>query len=261
MASLLDKKIVNDDRKFSVMLIILLMFVVWFFSNLERRDIQIKMICNSVRYYYAKITNDNSYSEYIYHRNKAVYLAKLNSPRRVKHAIIEMDKAVAVVPDYVSESVLKGLYRDRAYIKLYAGDKKGALHDFLLSGELNLTDDLKVAILLTECEAYGMAVKYCNEILKENNTAVTGYVCLSHVYEQAGKPASALKIYNYAIENKKPGNPKLYVERALLKKRINDLNGYDEDITLAKGLSPNINVECSLMEEAINPKWLLLSVQ
>ena len=174
---------------------------------------------------------------------------------------MEMNKAISSVPDYLSEDVIKGLYRDRAYIKLYSGDKKGALDDFLLSGELSIADDLKVAALLLERDAYAMAVKYCNNILKENNAAVAGYVCLSHVYERAGRPASALKIYDYAIENKKPNNPKLYVERALFKQRINDFAGYDDDINVAKGLLPNVDIEHSLMEEAVNPKTLMVAVQ
>jgi len=261
MASVLDKKVIKDDKKFVYFIILIVLINVWFFSAPTKRMAYIEMFFNNIRYQQAKASHDSSYEEYMYHRNNAIYLIKLKNSRRTLHAIKEMDKAIATVPDYVTPSVVQNLYRDRGYIKLYAGDKKGALEDLLLSGDLNMNDNLKVAVILTDHQAYGMARKYCQNILQENNTAILGYVCLSYVYERAGKTNSARKIYDYAIENKKPSNPKLYVERALFKQRINDFKGFDEDIAIAKKLSPSINIKTSMIEEAVKPTDINLSVQ
>ena len=67
MASILDKKIINDDRKFLIMLVVLGIFVLWFFSSIDRRSLQVKMISNNIRYYSAKFLNNASYQEYLYH--------------------------------------------------------------------------------------------------------------------------------------------------------------------------------------------------
>ena len=261
MASVLDRKVIKDDKKFLYFIFALLIINIWFFSAPVKRLAQIGMINNFIRFQYAQLTHQKYPEEYVFHRNNAVYLVRMNNKTRTKHAIIEMDKSISTVPEYVPKGAVQNLYKDRAYIKLFAGDKKGALDDLLLSGDLSMNDNLKAAALLTEREVYGMARKHCQNILQENDTAIAGYVCMSHVYEHAGRPKSALKIYNYAINTKRPDNPKLYVERALLKQRINDYNGYDEDIAMAKKLSPNIDVEKSLMADAIDLKQLNLLVQ
>ena len=178
-----------------------------------------------------------------------------------KGILKEMDMAINTVPEYVSPEVVQGLYKDRAYIKLFAGDKKGALDDLLLSGNLDINDNMKAAALLIDRQAYSLARKHCMNIINENNAAIAGYVCLSRVYEQAGKLNSARKIYDYAIETKKPANPKLYAERALFRHRTNDFKGYDEDVAIAKKLSSSVNLEISMMEDAINPKEINLVLQ
>lgn len=261
MASILDKKVIKDDKNCLYFLIILIIINVWFFTAPAKRVTEMSLIANNIKYHFAQMTHDNTFEEYLYHRNNATYLVKLNNKQRTKHAIIEMDKAISTVPDYVSSGVIQSLYRDRAYVKLYAGDKKGALDDFLLAGDLNMVDNLKIAVLLTERSAFGLAAKHCQNILKEDRGAISGYICLSYVYEKAGKQSSALKIYNYAIATKKPANPKLYVERALFKKRINDIKGYNEDIAIAKNIAPNVDITTSITTEAINPKNLTFVVQ
>ena len=261
MASVLDKKVVKDDRKFLGFMIFLIIVNIWFFTAPSRRMTQIGLLCNSIKYKQAQLSNDNSLQEYMYHRNNAAYLVKLNNKRRTLHAIKEMDMAINTVPEYVSPEVVQGLYKDRAYIKLFAGDKKGALDDLLLSGNLDINDNMKAAALLIDRQAYSLARKHCMNIINENNAAIAGYVCLSRVYEQAGKLNSARKIYDYAIETKKPANPKLYAERALFRHRTNDFKGYDEDVAIAKKLSSSVNLEISMMEDAINPKEINLVLQ
>ena len=261
MASVLDKKIIKNDKKCMYYLIAVVILCIWFLSSPTKRLAELGMTNNTIRFKYAQLTHQKFPEEYVFHRNNAVYLVKMNSPIRTKHAILEMDKSISTVPDYVPPQLVQGLYKDRAYIKLYAGDKKGALDDLLLSGNLNINDNLKAASLLTEKEVYGVARKHCQNILKENDNAISGYICMSYVYEKAGKPQSALKIYNYAIDKKKPNNPKLYVERALLKQRTNDFIGYNEDIAIAKNLSPNIDTKISMMEEVIHPTSINLIAQ
>lgn len=261
MASILDRKVINDDKKSMFFLIAIAILCVWFLSAPAKRLAELGMLNNQVRFRYAQLTHQKFPEEYVFHRNNAVFLVQMNNPIRTKHAIMEMDKSISTVPDYVPSNIVQGLYKDRAYIKLFAGDKKGALDDLLLSGDLNINDNLKVASLLTEREVYGLAKKHCHNILKENDTAISGYICLSYVYEKSGRPQSALRIYNYAIDKKRPNNPKLYVERALLKQRINDFNGYNEDIAIAKNLSPSIDTKLSMMEDAIHPMSVNLVAQ
>lgn len=262
MASVLDKEVIKDDKKFLYFLIALLIVNIWFFSSLTKHLAEIGIIYNNIRYRYAQLTHQKYPEEYEFHRNNAVYLVRLNNKIRTKHAVLEMDKSIATAPDYLPQYVVQNLYKDRAYIKLFAGDKKGALDDFILSSDILSTEDnIKVAAILTEQGAFGVARKYCQDVLKADDSLIAGYVCMSHVYEQMGKPKSALKIYNYAIDEKYPNNAKLYVERALLKQRINDYDGYEKDIEKAKKISPNVDIKKSLMSDAINLTKLDLQVQ
>ena len=215
-------------------------------------------LANNIMYQVSKITNSVRVPEYIHMRNNAVFMANLH-PKQSRLSLNEINRAIAAVPDYVPNTEVAKLYKDRAYIKLYYGDKRGALEDYLLSNDLDLNDNFRVAILLSEKGQYKMATDRCKSILANNSQAFIGYACLSHVYEAAGRADVALRLYNMAVE-RKPGSARAYKERAQLKMRMGDMSGYTDDLNKAKQMSPNIDKEPSLVDDAVSPKKCALAV-
>ena len=258
MASILDKKVVKDDKKFLIGLISTFLFVMWLFSPFGNRFAQLAFWADSFSYMCSKLMNTGRVPDYVHYRNRAIYLAKIY-PRNSKRSLEEMDKSIEAGTKYLDENKMSILYSDRAQIKLYYGDKKGALQDFLTAEHLSITDDLKTAVLLTEKGQYPMAVEYCKDILSESPGAFAGYACLSHVYEAAGRPDVAIKLYDLAAD-KKPNSAIVYMERARLKQRLNNIDGYNQDKETAKKLSPNAETEMSIIDEAIAPGKLSITI-
>ena len=259
MASILDKKVIKDDRKFLIGIISVFIIVAWLCSPFGNKYTHMSYMANNIMYQLSKMTNSVRVPEYIHMRNNAVFMANLH-PKQSNLSLNEMNKAISSVPDYVPSSELAKLYKDRAYIKLYYGDKRGALEDYLLSGDsLDINDRFKVANLLLEKKQYKMATEHCKYILENNYQAFIGYACLANVYESAGRTDVALRLYGLAV-SKKPGSARAYIERAQLKLRMGDMKGYTEDLNKAKQMSPNIDKEPSLTEEALSPKKCTLTV-
>ena len=258
MASLLDKKVVKDDRKFLIGMISALIFMIWMFFPSGNRIIQIGYWINNIAYFVSSHVDNGAVVEYKHYKDNAVYLAKIN-PRHPQKALDEIDKAIAKIPDYASQEEISSLYATRANIKLYYGDKKGAMNDYLLAKKLNINDDLRLAILLADNKQYKLASEYCKDILFENSEAFSGYACLAYVYESAGRKDTAVTVYNIAID-KKPNNALAYIERANLKKRLNDAKGYEEDVAKAKNLLPKIDTNKSIFHDAVSSKKDLLAL-
>ena len=258
MASLMDKKVVKDDKKFLIGLISTFLFVLWLCSPFGNRFAQIAFWADNCSYLYAKFMNTGRVPDYVHYRNRAIYLAKIY-PKDSKRSLNEMNKAVELGSKYLDDNAMSKLYSDRAQIKLYYGDKKGALQDFLTADHLSITDDLKAAVLLTDNGQYVMASEYCKDILAERSGAFAGYACLSYVYEAAGRPDTAIKLYDLAID-RKPNSAIAYMERARLKQRLNNIDGYNQDKETAKKLSPNIEKEMSIIEEAVAPGKLSITI-
>ena len=80
------------------------------------------------------------------------------------------------------------------------------------------------------------------------------------IYNTIGKPDVAIRLWDLAID-RRPNNPRAYVDRALVKQSIGDIIGYEIDLQKAREYSPNININESITYEALHPKILRLSIQ
>lgn len=248
----------KDDAKLLAWLMCGFLFVAWLCTPPGNKFLQICFWGNNTKLFAAKIMNNSDSTEYLFHRNNAVYLAKMYDNK--KRALIEMDNAIKTLPSYVSESELKSLYKDRAYIKLMAGDYKGSLNDFLHSDDIQFNDNLKVAMLFKEQGNYREAMSYCNRILSIDATAYAGYACLSDLYSSIGRYDIAVRLWDLLID-RKPNMPRAYAERAQVKKKMGDNMGYNSDVAKAKEFLPSINIEESITYDALHPKILNLSIK
>lgn len=248
----------KDDVKLLVWIVLGFLLVAWICSPPGNKFLQICFWGNNTKYYITKLVNSNQATEYLFHRNNAVYLAKMYPDR--KTALKEMNKAIETLPSYASESELKSLYKDRAEIRLFLGDQKGALQDFISSGLISFSDNLKVAMLFKVAGNYREAMSYCNAMLQQDPFAYAGFACIADIYVSVDRPDIALNVWNLALDRNK-NNPRMYVDRALVKKSMGDLSGYNTDIKIAKEYSPGINEEESIIQEALHPKMLSLSVR
>lgn len=253
--SFIDSKERKDDLKLLICIILGFLFVAWLCTPPGNKLLQLCFWGNNTKMFFAKSTEN----EYIFHRNNAVYLAKLY-PNDKKKTIKEMDKAIQSIPSNTKESEFLRLYRERAYINIYIGNYSAALNDFLRSGEIEFNDYLKMALLLKENGNYRYAEKYCNAILNQNPLAYAGYACLSEVYIAAGQPETALNIWILALDRKN-NYPRFLIERAKVKKLLGDEKGYEEDINKAKTFDKYIDVEYSIINDTLKPKKLLLDIR
>lgn len=193
---------------------------------------------------------------YIFHRNNAIYLTRMDNHLG---AVSEMDKAVAALPNTAPDSTLYGLYRDRASIKMYYGDYKGALNDFLRIPSHGISDYLAIAMLFKECGKRKMAVSYCNKIIDIDLKAYAGYACLADIYADVGKYEAAVAIYDLLID-RSPNKAKYYADRAAYKEKAGDRIGAKDDYEKAKELSPLVDYKYSITYDVIHPKKLTLPI-
>ena len=248
----------KDDMKLLTYIIIGFLFVAWLCTPPGNKFLQLCFWGNNTKLLISKITNSDANKEYLFYRNNAVYLAKMYPKKNI--AIKEMDKAIEALPTYAPEAELKSLYKDRACIKMFLGDYKGALNDFINSGKIDFQDNLKVAMLFKLAGNYREAVSYCNAILNADSTAYAGFACLADIYNTAGRPDTAIKIWDLAID-RRPNNPRAYADRALLKQKIGDISGYEADVAKAKEFLPTIDLNDSIIEETLHPKILTLTIR
>ena len=182
MSSMLDKKNMlqsGENNKYGF--IILAIFFIWLFFPNANSFVKLSYWGNNVVYEIAKILHINRTPEYKHYRNNAIYLAKIYKDKS-EPALKAIDRAIASIPGNADKLERSMLYKDSAVIKLYYGDKSGALADYLsVNEDLNVSDYFRIAILLVEEKRYAEAVDYCNLILAENGRALSGYVCLLHV--------------------------------------------------------------------------------
>lgn len=247
----------KDDIKLLMSIISAFLLTVWLVSPPGNKFLQICFWSNNVKFAIVKMTSNYQATEYKFHRNNAVYLAKMYKNKN--QAIKEMNEAIATLPASAPDSILKSLYKDRAYIKLYAKDYQGALSDFISSDNIGFNDNLKVAMLFKEAGNYKEAQNYCNNILKYDASAYAGFACLSDLYSSCGKLDVSKRLWDLAID-RRPNNPRAYIDRANIKKRMGDIQGYEADIKKAKEFSPTININESIIDEALNPKILSLAI-
>ena len=247
----------NEDLKFLLTVTFVFIFVAWLCTPPGNKLIQICFWGNNTKMFIAKLTGQDETKEYIFHRNNAVYLAKMY-PKNRKRAISEIDKAIKLAPSYLPDKDMQNLYKDRANIYLFLGEHKKALDDFLRAGDVDFSDYLKMALLFEKVGNYKAAANYCNAILNQDSSAYAGYACLADVYNNIGKPEVSLRVWDLAIDRNT--TPKAYIDRAQIKKSLGDIHGYNEDMLTAKKYFHNINTTTSLIDETLHPKVLTLGI-
>ncbi len=257
MITNLSKKNRKDDIKLLSIIIAGFLFVVWLCTPPGNKIAQLAFYGNKTQFFVAKLTKPQSeLNEWIFHRNNAVYLARME---RKNHSLQEMDNAIKTFPSYGSDSDLNRLYQERAQLKMFYGDYDSALNDYLRVPEPELQDKFRIALLYKNKRLYKDALSYCNEILNIDSTAYVGYVCVADIYASVGRYSSSVRVFDLLID-KTSNRARYYADRAVYKKKAGDLEGYDADMKKAKELSPNVKEESELIEDTLKPKILTMTI-
>ena len=243
------------DIKFIIAVIIVCTVILWLCIPNINKFAQMSLWGNKIQYYIANLTGENT-EEYLFHRNNAVYLAKMS--KQNKDAISEMNKAIETLPNFANDIELNKLYKDRGCINLYLGNHKDALSDYIRSKEISFSDYLTVALLFQEINKYNYAQSYCNAILYTDSSAFSGYACLAYLYEKAGQPQTAIKVWDVAI-SRGQNKAKSYANKARILKDLGYIRDYEKNMKKAEELNSKINLEHSIIENTLNPPILTLS--
>ena len=247
----------KNDIKILSMIILGFCFVAWLCSPPGNKVAQLCFYGNNTRFIIAKLTKSSQdLNEWIFHRNNAIYLTRME---RKSASLIEMDKSIMTAPNYMSDKELAKLYSERGEIRLFWGEYKPALDDYLRLQDPGLLDCFKIALLYKQIGNNRYALSYCNRIVNIDPNAYIGYACIADIYAGAGYYSTSVKIYDLLIDRAK-NRAQYYVDRAAYKKKCGDIEGYNEDIKKAKELSPMLNTEFSIIEDTLNPKQLTLAV-
>lgn len=245
----------KDDIKLLSIIIAVFIFIVWLCTPPGNKFAQICFYGNNTRLAIAKLANKAETTEYLFHRNNAIYLSRMD---RKKAALQEMDKAVMTFPVYMSDAKLESLYKDRAQLRIFYKEYNGALDDYLRVSSLNLVDKLRIALLYKEKGLYKYAMSYCNSILDLDYKAYAGYACVADLYAGVGRYDASVKVFDLLID-RAPNKAKYYLDRAGYKQKSGDFEGYDADMKKAKEISPIID-NSNLIDETLNPKALTISI-
>lgn len=247
----------KDDRKILALLCLIIIIVVWFVAPPRNKMAQICFWGKNTQYWFAQRFDSNVANEWVFHRNNAIYLARMDNP---KGAMKEMHKAFVTMPSYVSDEKLSKLYKDSATLKIYYKDYKGALDDYTrVKTKLDLTDRLKLALLYKMNGNNKYALSYCNSILDIDPTAYAGYACVADVYDSVGRPDASVKIYDLLVD-RVPNRSQYYKDRAMYRQKSGDEEGYKQDIEKANSLSSVGEYNTSLIANTISPRKLTLQI-
>lgn len=246
----------KSDTKLLVWIIVGFFFIVWLCTPPGNKFMQICFWGNNTQFFIAKLQNKEETTAYKFHRNNAVYLAKMDMKKR---ALIEMDRAIESYPPYMPKSGLQKLYKDSAQLKLFYKDYHGALNDYTKVQELDVTDQFKIAMLYKVNGNNKHAISSCNSILNFDNRAYSGYLCIADIYAGVGRYDASVKVFNLLID-RVPGRAQYYADRANYKQLQGDISGYNADLAKAKELAPHMKFDSSLVEETLNPKVLTLTI-
>ena len=246
----------KSDAKILTWIIIGFIFVIWLCTPPGNKFIQLCFWGNNTQFLIAKLTNNDETTAYKFYRNNAIYLARMNQQ---KQALKEMDKSIESYPTYMPEKTLQSLYKDRAQLRMFYKNYKGALDDYLKVENLDLTDKFKLAMLYKVNGKNKYALSYCNSILSIDANAYSGYLCLADIYANVQRYDASVKIFDLLID-RNPKKGKYYADRAQYKKLMGDVLGYETDISKASRLAPNTNLTSSLVDETLNPKVLNLTI-
>lgn len=245
----------KEDLKFLTVVLLLFSFVIWLCTPPGNKFAQVCFWGNNTQFFLAKILKKDEVDAYKYYHKNAIYLAKMD---KQAESIKAINDAIDNLPTYVSEGVLMDLYVDRAEIKLYFGDQRGALDDLLRVKNRTMTEDFKTALLLKEFGKTQMAQVLCNKILTTSSQAYAGYACYADLYASTGNYNSSVKIMDFII-NKFPNRPTYYLDRAYYKNLAGDFRGAHEDEMKAKEISPSSEPikSIAIVEDTLNPKIIV----
>lgn len=248
----------KDDAKILVGLFLFVLFVVWLNIPPKNKYAMLCYVSNNAQYFIAKMIDSSAVNEWVLHRNNAIYLALMGNK---KDSLREMDRAFVTMPSYISENRLSSLYKDRAMLKIYYKDYKGALNDYtMVDSRLELMDRFKIALLYKLNGNNKYALSYCNSIIDTDPSAYAGYACVADVYGSAGQPEASIRIYDLLID-RFPNRAVYYVDRAKYKQKIGDMEGYGQDLSKAKQIAPGVNVNrTSIIEDTMSPRKLTLQI-
>lgn len=247
----------KDDIKILCLLITIFFVIAWLCTPPGNKFAQICFYGNNTQFLIAKMTKKKEELEaWKFHRNNAVFLAKME---RKDAALREIDKAIYLLPNYASEKEIETLYADRALIRLYFGETKDALDDYLRLSNPSIVDKFRIALLLKNKGHNKQALSYCNSILHTDPTAYYGYACIADVYASVGNYKTSVRVYDLLLDRTK-NRAIYYVDRAEYRLKLGDLAGYNEDIKKAQELSPNIKIKSSVIEDILNPKKINLTI-
>lgn len=252
-----NKKNRKDDIKILSLIILGFLILVWLCTPPGNKFAQIAFYGSKTQFLIAKLTVPKTdLDEWVFHRNNAIYLARME---RKEASLKEMDEAIRTFPSYLSDSDLNSLYNDRAQLRLFWGEYSGALDDYLRIKEPGLTDRFRIALLYKKKQNYKYALSYCNSIINIDTTAYIGYACVADVYAGVGRYNTSVRVFDMLID-KSQNRARYYADRAFYKKKAGDFDGYKEDMTKAKNLSPMVESESDIIEETLNPKVLSLTI-
>lgn len=251
-----NKKNKKDDIKLLCLIIVGIIFAIWLCTPPGDKFAQIGFCGSRLHFAIAKLTKtSDELDEWKFHRNNAIYLARMND----KMALREIDKAVQTYPSNLPDGGLISLYGERAQIRMFYGEHKGALEDYLRLPNPSITDRFKIALLYKQNGNNAEALTYCNSIVNTDSTAYVGYACLADVYAGVNRYEVSVKIFDLLID-KTANRAKYYADRAMYKKLAGDLDGYNADMNKARELSPSVEEDNSLIEETLRPKNLQLTI-
>lgn len=250
-----DKKKKRDDAIVLTGILLTLCFIVFMVIPPYDKVAQLGYTFNNLKYTCSGKLKAQ-YDDAVFHRNQAIYLARMNS----KHQSLKyMNKAIVLASGSATEEQLKSMYRDSAYIKLYFSDYKGALSDYLKSGHPAFNDRLTIAQLFKVNGNNSQAMTYCNSIINTDVKAYAGYACLADLYASSGKYDASIRIYDLYID-RAGTKPRALADRAYYKNMNGDIDGANNDLKAAQDLSPNITDKITILEDALKPKYLKLSI-
>ena len=246
----------NDEKKILIKIIAIVLVVFYFAMPPHNKIAQWGFVFNNIARFFESSPANMEKTEYLFHRNNAIYLVRMDNKIA---ALREMDKAVATFPVSLPDEQLYSLYSERAKVRLYYGDYKGALTDYLRNPNPNMNDMLKIAMLFKKEGKRKTAVSYCNKIIEMDIRAYAGYACMADVYADAGKYESSVTIMDLLID-RCPNKAKYHWDRAMYKEKVGDIKGAEEDRKKADELSAGYVNTNSITEEALKPKVLDLTI-
>ena len=242
----------EEDKKKILIITLATVFAIYLLIPPYNKIAQIGYVLNNIQL----LMNNKVVDEYLFHRNNAAYLLKMNNRYSASK---EMDKAIATVPSTISDSVLNRFYIERARIKLLNQDYKSALNDFLRVPTHSINDYLAIAMLLKKNGNRKLAVTYCNKIIDIDIKAYAGYACIADIYGSLKKYDASIMIYDLLID-RSPNKAKYYADRAMYKNKAGDIKGADQDLKKAKELSPLFNDNSSITYDALHPKKINMNI-